>query len=541
MSQTMPDTRSLEPALAQLRAALATEDYGQAGLIANEALAAGFVHPALFNARALNLERQGREEDALGNYRQALALTPKNAQLLNAIGLCQTRLGRYEEAVKTFDEAIAIAPAHAPSHHRKGLALGLWGQWDRAERAHARAAQLDPRHADALASVAVIAARRGEAARARAHAERALRVEPDNATAHVALALLEMEESKFEDAERRLTGALANPALSGHGRMVAMGLLADTQDGQGKTREAFASYAAANAHLAEIQGLRSPLARTATDDIAALADAVAALGHGAWKTVDAHTTAQPRQVFILSFPRSGTTLLGRAFAARDDARVIEEKDHLEGLAQRYLSGPTGVEVLAELEGPSLGVAREDYWGPVREAGGYGSALLVDKNPLHSLKLPLIARLFPEAKILFAVRDPRDVVLSCFRRHLTLELARGEPLTIERVAQLYDATMRFAETCREHLPLSVCDVRYEDLAADFDGTTRAVCTFLDIPWQKEMREFARAATSLDTGHASARQVRRELYPEGRGRWQAYANELAPVLPLLEPWVKRFGYE
>ena len=105
----------------------------------------------------------------------------------------------------------------------------------------------------------------------------------------------------------------------------------------------------------------------------------------------------------------------------------------------------GLRALLRADARELGVLRERYWREVREAGlEVAGKVFVDKHPLHSLKLPLIARLFPNAKILFAYRDPRDVVLSCFRRRFNMNPAMYQLLTLEGAAAFYDATMQLAD-------------------------------------------------------------------------------------------------
>ncbi|MGH6878214.1 MAG: 2OG-Fe(II) oxygenase [Rhizomicrobium sp.] len=188
---TAAATRSTAESVEAVSAAVAANDFALAARLAGESLSAGLVHPAFFNARALQAEREGRDEEALDLYEQARKLSPRNAHLLNAMGLCLTRLSRFQEAIYAFDQSVRLSPAHAPTHHWLGVALGLAGRWELAERAHARAAQLDPRHAEAIASVAAIAARKGDGKVARSHADRALKLDPSNATARAALATIE--------------------------------------------------------------------------------------------------------------------------------------------------------------------------------------------------------------------------------------------------------------------------------------------------------------------------------------------------------------
>jgi hypothetical protein len=101
-------------------------------------------------------------------------------------------------------------------------------------------------------------------------------------------------------------------------------------------------------------------------------------------------------------------------------------------------------------------------------------------------------------------------------------------------------MSLAELCRQKLPLNVFEHRYEDMVDDFDGRVRAMCDFIGVPWAETMREFNKHAPYVDLRSPSAIQVRRPLYSEGVGQWRRYANELAPILPILAPWVEKYGY-
>jgi hypothetical protein len=116
----------------------------------------------------------------------------------------------------------------------------------------------------------------------------------------------------------------------------------------------------------------------------------------------------------------------------------------------------------------------------------------------------------------------------------------ELLTLERAARLYADYMRLAEIYRAKLPLDVLELRHEDLVDDFEGRVRATCEFLGVAWQDSMRDFAARAKSQAITTPSSVQVMRGLNREGIGHWRNYRDQLAPVLPILQPWVERFGY-
>jgi hypothetical protein len=185
--------------------------------------------------------------------------------------------------------------------------------------------------------------------------------------------------------------------------------------------------------------------------------------------------------------------------------------------------------------------RAAYWAKVAEAGlEVPGKTFVDMDPLKATRLPIIARLFPEARILIMRRDPRDVVWSCFRTNFALTNAAFDFTTLEGVARHYDAMMRVIELSRERLDLAFHEVRYETLVGDFDATTQALCDFAGLAWGESMRRFDRTARKRGVATASAGQVRKGLY-DGRRQWEPYAQWLAPIMPILRPWIERFGYD
>jgi hypothetical protein len=101
-------------------------------------------------------------------------------------------------------------------------------------------------------------------------------------------------------------------------------------------------------------------------------------------------------------------------------------------------------------------------------------------------------------------------------------------------------MTLAELYREKLPLDLREHRYEHMVADFDTSLMSICEFIGLDWSETMRDFRAAAAGIDRRSASAAQVGRGLYADAVGQWRRYREQLAPILPLLAPWVSRFGY-
>ena len=195
----------------------------------------------------------------------------------------------------------------------------------------------------------------------------------------------------------------------------------------------------------------------------------------------------------------------------------------------------------ELSGEEIGRIRTAYWANVRgEIGDVANKLIVDKFPLNIVVLPLIKRVFPQAKIIFALRDPRDVIFSCFQQRFGMNVAMVQFLQLNTAATYYDLVMRLMDACRETLALDLHEVRYEDVVADLENSARDLASFLGIGFEPAMLNYRDTALRRTIETPSARQVIQPLYTRSIQRWRRYAPQLAPILPILEPWAIRYGY-
>jgi Tfp pilus assembly protein PilF len=528
--------------LHEVSTAVAAGDARHAFEIATFAIQRGMRHPVLHNARGLWLQQTGQYAAALDEFQRALNNMPQNPTLLNAIGLCLLKLDRLDEAVNAFDAAIALAPDVPHSHYRRGLALANAGDHDAAEAAYERALELDPDFPEALASLAFIAARKNQSEKALALANRALELKPNDGTAILSLAILDMAAKRYSEAEQRMRRLLEDAALEALPRAAVFGLLGDALDGQERYAEAFEVYGQENEvlkreHAGHFQ-LRA--ADAAEHMIAYFKDAPAERWRApdeGWEPPDAAS----QHVFLLGFMRSGTTLLEQVLGSHSRIVALEEKGLLIEPGERYLTGTSALDALADIGGEDLQRNRRLYWERVRATGAdVGGKVFVDKQPLNTVKLPLIAKLFPKAKILFALRDPRDVVFSCFRRHFQVNATMFEFLSLQTSAQFYSSTMSLAELYRQKLPLDLMQIRYEDIVSDFETQVRAICDYIGVEWSEEMRDFNKHAPAVDLRSPSAPQVLKPLYREATAQWRRYADQLAPVLPVLKPWAEKFGY-
>ena len=512
--------------------------------MAEAALAAGQLDPMLLNLAAWRREEAGDFRGAHELLRKALALAPGDVLVMGAIGAVLRKEGRLDEAIALLDKVVAAEPRHAAAWLERGYTLDALRLEAPALDSYRRAVALDPNMAPALGKLADAAAKRGDKDAARNFAARALAASPLEPAANYACATLELEAGDAAAAAARLQALLAS-TLKEEDRTRALTLLGDALDKQDRPSEAFEIYREAQRNFrAAYASVLAPAPdrpshRTFIETIAARVAGSPPMPRG--EPLPPVAGAAAAHAFLLGYPRSGTTLVENILASAPDVAALEEHDTMLDADEALLPNDGVMPDLDALPPELIADLRERYWARVRRLGAkVDGRLFVDMNPFNGIKLPIIARLFPEARILIMRRDPRDVVLSCFRINFTPSPAAYAFSDLEETARHYDALMRLIELCREKLPLAFHEVRYDRLVADFETEVRALADFVGLEWTEAFRAFGETAKVRGVRTASATQVRRGLY-DGGGRWRRYRDQLAPVLPILEPWVKRFGFE
>ncbi|HEY5413155.1 MAG TPA: sulfotransferase [Caulobacteraceae bacterium] len=533
------DPATDEATVGAVLAALDNGDLEGSARLADEALTSGLEHPALLCIMAMALQTVGRIEDAVPYLRRAMALQPADVGIANALARCLLNLQRPAEALPVLETALKHEPRRAETYANKGQALERLGQPADAERNYLNALELQPDLIPARAGLASLCSHYGAHDEARAYAQAVLEAEPDCAPAVIAMVLAELAEGAAASAEARIRRLMAgprpDPSLDSY--------LGDTLDAQGKTDEAFEAWSRCGEALHRDHASQFPGEGVleSTERTAAFLERLPAERWPRRQASRAAPDAVTTHVFLTGFPRSGTSLLGLALAGHEQVELLDEQEPLID-SMRKFAGAAGLAQLLSATESELEGLRTAYWRRAAAAGAkLERGVFVDKQPIDTLHLHLVARLFPEAKILLARRDPRDVVLSCFRRRFLLNRYTYALLGAEASARLYAAAMRLADRMGALASLDALAIRHEDLVQDFEGEMRGICGFLGMDWSDALGTFASRVRSDAIATPSASQLARGLNSDGVGQWRRYARQLRPLAQILEPWVKRFGYD
>jgi hypothetical protein len=253
-----------------------------------------------------------------------------------------------------------------------------------------------------------------------------------------------------------------------------------------------------------------------------------------------------RLALLCGHPRSGTTLLEQVLDAHPylisaEETTVFQRETVEFLARQLPSGGLLLQALQSASPELLRQGRQNYIEGMTRVIGHLSdgRILIDKDPSLTGLVPAFVRFFPEAKLLVALRDPRDVCLSCFMQPLPLGPASSAFLTMEGTVRGYASDMGLWRATAPCLGDCFLEIRYEDLVSDLERVARVVLKFLGVTWHEQLvrfNEFAERKLVLSPSYAA---VAKPVSKKAIGRWRNYQKYLEPWLEILAPFVKAFG--
>jgi Flp pilus assembly protein TadD len=300
------------------------------------------------------------------------------------------------------------------------------------------------------------------------------------------------------------------------------------------------------AHRLQVEDLRNTNPHLLEPDAPLLPgvdDRVSESQYRGWPALRAPDASQS-PVFVVGFPRSGTTLLEQMLDAHPQLQSMDERPFLNILAgQLHGIGIDVPEDLAKLSQRDCDELRKGYvLLGCRKITRRWDVRLVDKNPLNMLWLPMIHRLFPEAKIILAVRHPCDVIWSCYLQNFRANSLASACRSLANLAHSYVAAMRY---WLHHVGIFHPDVlvsRYEDLVADTPAQMHRIAGFLDLADADAMLSFAaRAREKGFIKTPSYTQVIEPINARSVGHWRQYRPFFGEVLPIVQPMLEHWGYD
>jgi tetratricopeptide (TPR) repeat protein len=494
---------------------------------------------------AHSLWAAGRLDDAIRKFNEAVRQAPNDPAILLQAAQSLGKRYHIQRSEGLLDRALRLAPRSIEVLHAAGEIHLQLGRPAEAETCFRRSCQLAAT-SKSLLELAKLCERRHALDEAAELVDRILHIEPRSIPALLLRARLERRQGETQQAVATLHNIVAG--ARGHPKLLAQayGELCTTLDAVSDYDGAWAAVLECKQILlsqatAAWQAAQFVLARCQR-----MVDQVSRADFDRWRWMPTEG-AQQKLALLTGFPRTGTTLLELVLDAHPQVVSSEEKEvfSAEIFPQLGTGRPADapiVPLLHEVSREQIETARRAYLEAMQSMLGetIGSRLHVDKNPAMNLMIPPMRRVFPELKLIVSLRDPRDVIVSCFLRYLPINPVSVCFLTLERTVDRYLLDMGAWLKMREMIDLWI-EVRYEEIVADLRKAAVRLFKTLELPWDESVMGY-REQTGRKLVHSPTyEEVARPIFTTSVGRWQNYERHLAPELGKLTPLVKALGYE
>jgi tetratricopeptide (TPR) repeat protein len=515
----------------------------------------------------LILHGKGNPVAAAKCYADAIRLQPRFPDTHYLLGLAENDRGRLKPAEKAFRAALALRAEYPEALVGLAGLLLLRSEHDEAEALLQAALTLSPELPEALANMGSVRERQRRPDEALAFHRRAAERAPDRLDILAEYGAVLEKQGKWEEAKASLAGragtqghpsaalvlarvarregdaagalailAAARPQASTY-QAIEMDLLAgQLHDVLHEPDRAFSLVVAAKRARAQAQGIAPGAPPPLIEDVEQSRRML-----GRWVSESAAPEDSAAPIFLIGFPRSGTTLLEHLLDSHPSIQSMEERPIVSAMRNIIDQWPAANAPI-RLSVDQREQLQRCYWDQVeRELGPRDGRILLDKLPLNTVWAHLIRQVFPGARFLFAVRHPLDVCLSCFMHDFSMNQAMTSFLTLRGTAVTYAAVMQlwFDQLGAMAIPHHV--IRYEDLIEDPEAAGQAMLNGLGLDGgDVTLDHLASVQRKAIIKTPSYHQVARPLYRDALARWKRYERQLEPIREIVAPFVERFGY-
>lgn len=500
--------------------------------------------------RARSLWVANRFDDAVSLFTETAAKYPDNIAALVDTARALGHRHQIKRAIEYLDRVRDLNPGRPDLLFILGQSFRMIHREDLAIRCFEDyVAREGGKHADGHFELAVLYERRHRVEEAEHAVTRVLALDANYFEAWLMRGRLLVRSGEKEKAARMFRRLAVNSQAHIITRAQAWAALASLADKQGDYEEAVRCMAKCK----EIQIAHAQVFQSHSDvvlgNLQRFGESITADYLCRWRSQQG--LGEPARLAQLTgFPRSGTTLLENVLDAHSGLICSEElqvfgRDILDSSwKESHETTPPTAEGFDRIPLAKLHDLRRRYIAAIEETldEPIGDRVHLDKNPTHTLFIPAIVRLFPETKFLIALRDPRDVVVSCYFQYLPLNPTSTSFLTWDSTARRYALDLGMWLRLRPLLDSETwLQIRYEDMVEDLSILARRALAFLDLPWEDSVLNYRERLTAKTVHSPTYLDVAKPIHRGAIGRWKNYAQWLQPCLPLLERFVKEFGYD
>ena len=449
----------------------------------------------------------GHPEFAIAYFERMLQRFPEKADAHFSIGVLYKRVFRYQDARRAYEKAVELnARGLEEVHSNLGVLYSDMRNAEKARECYEKALEIKGDYQPALLNLAGLHEECGEREEAIEVYERALAHDPGCWDALSRVAQCSKPENEADPVIQRVREALNRDDVQGLARETLSFALGRLLDSTGQYEDAFAAYSEGNSLSRSRSG---PYDRSRTEQ--GFAQLIEVFSDD-WLTRSATRSAE-RPIFVCGMYRSGSTLTEQMLGQHGEVVSGGELDFLPWLISRNL-GPDP-EKAGQVTASELQRIGDAYVSMCKDL--FPEAVnLTDKRPDNFLHLGLIMAMFPQARIVYTRRNPRDNCLSILFQPLGRNLSYASDF--DDAMHYYEQHERLMEHWAGLIGDRICTVDYDELVVDPEPVLQRVVSFLGLDWDEACLKFERSSGPVKT--ASLWQVREGVHQSSSGRWKNY---------------------
>jgi len=492
---------------------------------------------------AVAFKHQNKNEflQAENIYKKILNISPNDIATLNNLGNVLRVLKKYKESIYYFDKALNIKPRDIITNYNLGLLFYKLEEFEKSAAFYKKVVEIDSKHVQSYHNLMDIYEKTNNHKKLESIIKKANNFLKDNFIIKLYEGILLFKFENFEKAIKILESFSFhnNNIKQEQLRILTLG---KCYDGLKKSDKAFSCFVKSNEISNKLKN-KNINKNLYLNEIKKREKFFTKFKKEKWSDLKT-TDKNINPIFMVGFPRSGTTLLDTILRSHSEIEVIEEKSIVSKLVtslEDYTKNDFNNFATLEIE--KLKTIRNSYFENLNfySINKDSTKIYIDKLPLNIIHVGEILRIFPNAKFIISIRHPCDCVLSCFMQTFTMNNAMANFINLRDTAILYDAVMKLWTKYTSVFDINYHEVRYESLVKNLETTIRPLIEFLELKWNDSVLKFqetAKKRTQIKT--PSYDQVIKPIYSEASGRWKIYQKQIENIYPILEPWIKKFNY-
>ena len=528
------------------------------------------------NNIGLSLTDQGKLNKAIETYKQALEIKSDYADTFLNMGNAFSVKGELAAAIDSYKNALKIKPDYAVAYYNMGISLNRIGDLDAGIESYKKAIRFKADYTDAYINMAISLRDKGEVNGAINSYKQGLNHQPNSAEIYVSVAELLDKSNELEKLESwlnqavntletvppdikffqaqllwrtkrfrkafKLIQAIEVGSLGTKCIVDYLNLKAKCYEEFGDFDNSFRFFKQMNFAIMQSDEFKQSHADEYFHEIG---KNLTTLRNKSISKIASRKfeLSGSSPVFLVGFPRSGTTLMDTILRAHSRIEVVEEQPNVfaakqfvqKHVSSSYTNLPLPTDIVLE--------ATKRYQNEFRKhiTSCNKDKTYIDKLPLNLLWVGLINQLFPQAKFILVLRHPLDSILSCWMQNFKLNPAMANMVDLDRIVEFYCQSMETFEICKNDYNLNVHSVKYEELINDVTGETTTLLNFLGLDWEGHMEDHtntARKRVKINTPSHS--QVVEPIYKTAKYRWLKYERYLEKYVQRVDPWIRKFNY-